>query len=87
MARADPRGEREVRRGRLAWKTATGPREFAQPEPARPPTTTVICTRCKAHYVDDEPGRGAHRIVFGHTPTLVPIEDEPEDEQEPEDGD
>ena len=42
----------------------------------RPPTPTVICARCQGHYVDDDEGRGAHVVVFGHQPSRQKIAEE-----------
>jgi hypothetical protein len=32
------------------------------------PSTPLRTCRCGARYLDDEPSRDAHRIVFGHRP-------------------
>jgi hypothetical protein len=37
----------------------------------RPASTELLtCGRCGANYLDDAPGRSAHRVVFGHPPKV-----------------
>lgn len=36
------------------------------------PSTAVHACKCGAKYLDDKPGREAHRTVFGHDPQAAP---------------
>ena len=40
----------------------------AQPVPMPPPGQRTLICDCGAHYLDNGPGRDAHRVVFGHNP-------------------
>lgn len=44
--------------------------QYAQPQPARVVGESAItCARCRGFYLDDDDGRRAHQVVFGHTPS------------------
>lgn len=32
------------------------------------PSTPLLACKCGASWLDDKPGRDAHRVVFGHDP-------------------
>lgn len=44
-----------------------------------PGTRLLQCGHCRAWFLDDQPGRKAHAIVFGHRPKQPPKEKTPDE--------
>jgi len=49
-------------------KPKTVPVKWDQLQYQPAPSTPVVACKCGAKYLDDAPGRQAHRIVFSHDP-------------------
>ena len=49
-----------------------------RPDPGKPP---LLRCRCGAAWLDDDEGRHAHRVVFGHQPRTAEAARPPEEAQ------
>jgi hypothetical protein len=52
-----------------APRRSSGRAEAVRPAYQRgPDTALLVCAECGANYLNDQPGRAAHKAVFGHQP-------------------